>query len=191
MTTTLYASFERIEDAEKATGALMDHGLSPSDISLIAHETHIDRKGYVHTVEDDEVGEEASKTGITTTTSEDAEAGALKGAGIGLGLGIVAALAAIALPGVGLVLGGGALAMALGATAGATGAGAIAGGAFGYMKDQGVPEGTLSIYRQTFDQGGAILAVSIPEDASQYEMEATIAKYNGVGVSAYGLTAVR
>ncbi len=191
MTTTLYASFERLEDAEKATGALMDHGLKASDISLIAHESHIDRHGDVRTTQDDDRAEDAAKAGITTTTSADAGAGAAKGAGIGLGVGIVAALAAVFLPGVGLVLGGGALAMAVGAAAGATGAGAIAGGAFGFMKDQGVPEGTLSIYRQTFDRGGAVLAVSIPEGASQYEMEATLAKYDGVGVSAFGLSAVR
>ena len=70
----------------------------------------------------------AAKHGISTTTPEDAGEGAVKGTGIGLGVGILASLAALTVPGVGLVLGGGALAAALGATALTAGAGAIAGG---------------------------------------------------------------
>src|ERR1700680_2232782 len=42
---TLYASFEDASMAEKATGALIDHGVRSEDISLVAHETYATRRG--------------------------------------------------------------------------------------------------------------------------------------------------
>src|SRR5688500_11923729 len=101
-----------------------------------------------------------AKSGISTTTGADGAAGAVKGAGLGLGVGIAAALAALAIPGFGLVLGGGALATAAAGAAGATAAGALAGGVEGFLKDQGVPDDVLTHYNDTFMQGGAILAVA-------------------------------
>ena len=89
MTPTLYASFTDIMDAERAIGALLDHGIKPKDISIVANERHSDRISNYSTGENLSLKElEAhAKTGITTTTGADAESGALTGAGVGLGVG--------------------------------------------------------------------------------------------------------
>jgi len=128
----------------------------------------------------------AAKHGISTTTPEDAGEGAVKGTGIGLGVGILASLAALTIPGVGLVLGGGALAAALGATALTAGAGAIAGGATGFLKDQGVPHEAADRYHGTVAGGGAVLSINVPSgDVDQATAESVLAKYGAADVNAY------
>jgi hypothetical protein len=130
--------------------------------------------------------ETAAKHGISTTTPEDAGSGAVKGTGIGLGVGILASLAALTIPGVGLVLGGGALAAALGATALTAGAGAIAGGATGYLKEQGVPADAAERYHGAVTNGGAVLSVSIPSGkVDQATAESVLSKYGAADVNAY------
>jgi hypothetical protein len=131
--------------------------------------------------------EVTAKTGISTTTSADAGIGAAKGAAVGLGVGVLAAFAAVFVPGVGLVFGAGALAAAIAGTVGATGAGVIAGGVIGYMKDQGVPEDALTVYRDAYDKGGAILAVNLPMDMDRADIEAILAKYGAQNVDLYGV----
>lgn len=133
---------------------------------------------------DDHDIEGAAKSGISTTTPADAGAGAAKGAGIGLGVGILAGLASLAVPGVGLVVGGGALASAIGLAAGTTAAGAVAGGVTGYLKDQGVDEHTASRLNETVNGGGTVLAVTVPSnnvDASQ--AQSILQKYGASNVS--------
>jgi len=128
----------------------------------------------------------AAKHGISTTTPEDAGEGAVKGTGIGLGVGILASLAALTIPGIGLVLGGGALAAALGATALTAGAGAIAGGATGYLKDQGVPHDAAERYYGTVAGGGAVLSINIPSgDVDQATAESVLSKYGAADMNAY------
>lgn len=128
----------------------------------------------------------AAKHGISTTTPEDAGEGAVKGTGIGLGVGILASLAALTIPGIGLVLGGGALAAALGATALTAGAGAIAGGATGYLKDQGVPHEAAERYHGTVAGGGAVLSVSIPSgDVDEATAQSVLSKYGAADVNSY------
>jgi hypothetical protein len=200
MNKTIYASFATINDAEHATGALMDFGLNAEDISLIAHEQHeshglkytahdlnrSDDHAAVYTNESQTVNDHHgldAKAGISTTTGADAAVGAGKGTGIGLGVGVAAALAAMFIPGVGLVIGGGALALALGGAAASAGAGAIAGGALGYMKDQGVNEESINLYRDTFEKGGAILAVQLPEDVAESSVDVILSKYNALNIS--------
>ncbi len=198
MNKTIYASFLNVDDAEHATGALLDFGLHPQDISLIAHEVHkeltlkytphdVHRDGDNAAVYSDETHFKPenldAKSGISTTTGADAAAGAGKGTGIGLGVGVAAALAALFVPGIGLVIGGGALALALSGAAATAGAGAIAGGALGYLKDQGVNEDSINLYRDTFNKGGAILAVHLPEDVEQTSIDVILTKYNAINIS--------
>ena len=130
--------------------------------------------------------ETAAKHGISTTTAEDAGAGAVKGTGIGLGVGILASLAALTIPGFGLVLGGGALAAALGATALTAGAGAIAGGTTGYLKEQGVPADAAERYHGAVTNGGAVLSLNIPSGkVDQATAESVLAKYGAADMNAY------
>jgi len=119
--------------------------------------------------------------GISTTTPEDAGAGAVKGTGIGLGVGAALAIAALFVPGVGFVLGGGALASAL-----AAGAGAAAGGVTGFLKEQGVPAEAAQHYHGAIDQGGAMIAVVIPSGkVDQATAEEVLTKYGAGNLNAY------
>ena len=254
MSQTIYASFIDVDQAEKAAGALLDHGVQKEDLSLVANGS--DRQvqeqevgtvtpvayasgvganpyatgstypavGYSPTGYENEIpsggsvtyptggtipydatttapygtnavgdariepgeAESVAKQGITTTTAEDAGAGAIKGTGIGLGLGILAGLASLVVPGVGLVIGGGALAAAVGAAALTTAAGAAAGGLVGYLKDQGVNELTATRYQQTIGEGGALLAVSLPSNGiGLQEAEMVLNKYGASDISSY------
>ncbi|MEI8282786.1 MAG: hypothetical protein WCG75_10310 [Armatimonadota bacterium] len=197
MKPTIYASFSTIDDAERATGALLDSGLKSENISLIAHEQyeghglkyvphdmhHSNDHTALYTANEFEKHELGSKTGLSTTTPADAAVGAEKGMEIGLGVGVVAALAALFIPGVGLVIGGGALATAIIGAAATTGAGAIAGGALGYLKDQGVNEDSINLYRDTFNKGGAILAINMPDAIDEAEVDLVLSKYNAINIS--------
>ncbi|MCC6728473.1 MAG: hypothetical protein IT208_03955 [Chthonomonadales bacterium] len=203
MSDTLYAQFADPSLAERAAGALLDYGVRKGDLSLLTGAAapgprphFVTERGV--TVAADATGygdaegdlEAAAKGGITTTTPGDAASGAAKGAGIGLGVGVIAALAAIAVPGFGLVAGGGALATAIGAAAGTTAAGAVAGGAYGYLKDQGVPDRVAEDYNAALEQGGALLAVTLPSgDVDRPTAEGVLAKYGAGAVSTYGIAA--
>jgi hypothetical protein len=195
---TVYASFHDHELAERATGALIDHGVAADAISLVASErttpkaTDVAIDDDYHTVAVSRAGatyaegELSAKSGISTTTPADAASGAAKGAGLGLGVGVLAGLASLAIPGFGLVLGGGALATALAGAAGATAAGAVAGGVTGFLKDQGMPEHATEPYHETFERGGAVLAVHTPSnDVGTATVESVLDKYGATNINAF------
>lgn len=184
MSETLYATFSDYKLAEKAVGALLDHGMNKDAVTLIAnrsgdHESH-------------------AEDGITTTTGADAAAGAAKGAGIGLAVGALGALASLLIPGFGLVTGGGALATALGAAAGTTAGGAAAGGLAGFLQDQGVDESAALDYETAVKHGGALVELHLPSgDIGSIQAEQILNKYNatnirrgGSGGAAAGATGV-
>ncbi len=257
MAQTIYASFTDVDQAERAAGALLDHGVSKEDISLVAQasgtrrfqeqEVGVSNPEQAYAIagegsfatspfnapndlnigaypdparpstigglpigdsteydssrtdryadnnlgepnyhKDHSQAEAIAKSGITTTTPEDAGVGALKGTGIGLGIGILAGLAALVVPGVGLVVGAGALAGALGVAASTTVAGAAVGGLVGYLKDQGVPESDAQRFHHAVGSGGALLAVSIPSNGVDLqETEVLLNKYGAADISSY------
>lgn len=133
--------------------------------------------------------EVAAKRGITTTTIGDAASAAKKGVIAGLGVGALAAVAALAIPGFGMIVGGGALATALAGVAASAGAGAMAGGVVGYLKDQGVPANDIPAYQQAYENGGAILAVHLTENANRGKIEEIVNKYGAEKVDRYGYVA--
>jgi hypothetical protein len=181
MAEKLYVAFADRGQAEKAAGALLDFGARKEDISVVADSA--DGDGINR---DAEGLERAAKVGLSTTTAEDAEVGAAKGAGVGLGVGVLAGLAALFVPGVGLVFGAGALATAIGAAVGTTAAGAVAGGVTGYLKDQGVSEVVATAYTTRLQQGGAILELILPSGKVDEMTGAEIvAKYGGSDVNLY------
>lgn len=149
---------------------------------------HVPHEKYDETGGTQQEAELTAKTGITTTTGADAASGAMKGAGFGLG--ILGALAALAIPGVGLVVGGGALAVALAGVAGSTGAGAVAGAVTGYLKDQGMAEHVAQTYSEVVEQGGALLAVTVPSgDVDEVLARSILDKYGASNLSAYAQSA--
>ncbi|MBS2036880.1 hypothetical protein JST97_17950 [bacterium] len=164
---TLYSSFQDYKMAEKAVGALLDHGLAKENITLIGP---ADGKDH----------EKHAEHGITTTTGADAASGAAKGAGAGLVVGALGALASLFIPGFGLVTGGGALATALASAAGATAAGAVAGGMAGFLQDQGVDQMAAQDYEKAIQNGGALVEVITPsQDLSETEIQEILTKYGG------------
>jgi hypothetical protein len=210
---TIYASFPEVSQAERAAGALLDHGVRAADISIVSTEGHAE---YLQRVDDmtsegapepindieAETGSEPwysppvlseypdahapSTFGITTTTSNDAAVGAAKGAGIGLGFGALAALSVMAVPGIGLVIGGGMLAVAIACAAGTTAAGAVAGGIHGFLVDQGMPNEDIERYNDAYHAGDTIVAVTCPSNGvDEWTADQILTKYHGNHVSSY------
>lgn len=214
MSHTIYASFADPADAERAVGALLDHGLKNEQISLAHSETYarsrygdIDpgevdwnrygsrpgNEAYAEAVDREEEEETdpvaQGERGISTTTGGDAAVGAAKGAGVGLGVGALAALATLFIPGVGLVTGAGALATALGAALGATAAGAAAGGVYGYLKDQGVDDQAARDLDETFRAGGSMIEIHHETGGvSEAEIAGVLRKYNATSISGTAVT---
>ncbi|BDI32318.1 hypothetical protein CCAX7_43690 [Capsulimonas corticalis] len=220
---TVYALFQTVSDAERAIGALIDHGLSHNDVGVITrraaeqNETAHVREDFTRvtdpaavangepeavyvarpgalpaasladtvtpasSVDTAENVDAVGKMGITTTTVEDAKAGAAVGTGIGMVAGLLAAAAAITIPGFGIVLAGGALAAALGATVATTAAGAVAGGVAGYLRDMGMAEHAATRYADRVAEGDYLIAARI--DPSDYDnIKRLLEKYNAVGI---------
>lgn len=176
MNQAIYGSFMDTKQADKAVGALMDHGIPAECISLVMNQGTADTHHL-----------DKAKHGITTTTGGDTAAGAMKGGVTGLVLGALGALASLIIPGFGLVLGGGALATALGAMAGTAVGGAIAGAVHGTLKDQGVPDEAARQYDETVTRGGAVLAVQPcgGRDFDRAEAESILRKYGAENIGGY------
>lgn len=182
---TLYASFRDASAAERAAGALLDQGASSKDISIVANEAYHAAR-ITAAQQEAKHAESSAKTGISPTTAGDVTVGAVKGGAVGLGVGMAAAMAALFVPGLGLVVGGGALATAMAAGLAAAVAGTAVGGVVGYLRDQGVPEEMATRYSADFSAGGAILAVAIPSGSlTAGEMEGILAKYGALNVATY------
>jgi len=220
---TMYALFQDVADAERAIGALQDHGVPAANIGVAARrpaeqdEAGRVRTGFTRLTDDQDVrlGEPevayaaqpgtlppaalaptaapvtsvdtpqnvaaVGKEGLTTTTPQDAAAGAAVGTGVGLVTGLLAAAAALTIPGVGLVLAGGALAAALGATAATAAAGAAVGGVTGYLRDMGMPEHAAASVHDRLTEGDYLLTATV--DPARYdEYKQVFLKYNAVGV---------
>ncbi|MGI4788473.1 MAG: hypothetical protein ACRYFS_06430 [Janthinobacterium lividum] len=216
---TIYALFQNVADAERAIGALRDHGVPAENIGVANRqaaeqdETARVRDGYTRLTEDGTTSaatyapqagtapaaaiastitprsavdtpenvDSTGKLGLTTTTPQDAAAGAAVGSGVGLLAGILAAAAAITIPGVGLVLGGGILAGAFGVAAATTAAGAAVGGVTGYLRDMGMPEQAAANVSDRLREGDYLLTASV--DPTRYdEIKQVLLKYNAAGV---------
>jgi len=220
---TIYALFQNVADAERAIGALQDHGVPATNIGVATRrpaeeeEAGRVRTGFTRLTDDGAVrqGEPevayaaqpgtlppaalattaapvtavdtplnvatVGKEGITTTTPQDAAAGAAVGTGVGLVAGLLAAAAALTIPGFGLVLGGGVLAAAFGAAAATTAAGAAAGGVVGYLRDMGMPEQAAANVNDRLREGDYLLTATV--DPVRYdEIKQLLQKYNAVGV---------
>lgn len=123
-----------------------------------------------------------AKNGISITTGSDAAAGAIKGAEWGLGVGVISALAALFIPGFGLILGGGALAGAVAGAVASAGAGAAAGAVTGYLKDQGMEE-TVARHYGAVAAEGALLEVTLPSgDVTEETARDVLRKYGASNI---------
>lgn len=153
---TLVASFDNVDRAADAMAALIDHGVDPINMDLVANESAgqmmIKRKQNEYV--------DKATSGITTTTAEDAKEGAKTGGAAGLGLGALVSLASLVIPGYGIVLGGGALATAAAAAIGTGAAGAATGGIVGYLRDLGADAQVAKDFDEIIKNGGGVLTIT-------------------------------
>ncbi|HZO90048.1 MAG TPA: hypothetical protein VFB38_17090 [Chthonomonadaceae bacterium] len=122
-------------------------------------------------------------TGISPSTGGDAAKGALEGAGIGIGLGALLGIAAVTVPGFGLVAGAGALIAGLAAATGA--AGGIAGGIYGYLTDMGLPPEPARRLSEHMETGGPILSVEVTGQVSEAKIRDLLTKYGATYVEGF------
>jgi hypothetical protein len=146
---TVAATFEDRDDAERAINALKDAGYGADQIGVALR----DRTAQ---------GELAEETG--TKAAEGAVSGALGGGLLGGLVGWLVGIGALAIPGIGPVVAGGALATAFGlaggtAVAGA-GIGAAAGGLLGALVGMGIPEEEAKYHEQGFRSGRTLVTVN-------------------------------
>jgi hypothetical protein len=147
--TTVAASFEDRDDAERAINAFKDAGYSADQIGVALR----DRTAQ---------GELVEETG--TKAAEGAVSGAVGGGLLGGLVGWLVGIGALAIPGIGPVLAGGALATAFGiaggtAVAGA-GIGAAAGGLAGALVGMGIPDEEARYFEEGFRAGHVIVTVN-------------------------------
>jgi hypothetical protein len=176
----MYGSFVDPSQAERAAAALVDLGGKSVDFTIWVGENW---KPMIGRPEDPAAEEQAEK-GITAATPGDVAIGAVQGTFLRFGLGTAAAIAALAVPGFGIVLGTGVLATAFAGALGAAAAGAAAGGIVGYLKDQGVGETYITKYSDAVQAGGSLLAVEVPTGTlDETAVEQIFAKYGATDVS--------
>jgi hypothetical protein len=171
MSERVSALFPTRDDAERAAAALMDHGVSREEISLLA-------RGPIR----GDVPEPADPGTLTYTSDADVKGGAAAGAGVGGLLGLLATAAALTVPGFGPVLAAGTFAAAL-ATGTAMGgvAGAIAGGVYGALRDLGMGESDAQRFERGVQAGATLVSVHTPTMTTA-EIQAVFAKYNASDV---------
>ena len=182
----IIAYFYDVKQAEKALGALRDHGIDKDSLSLTTGEDNLES---LYTTNAAREAKERAK-GVTTTTGDDAATGAVKGTGVGLGVGALGALASLFIPGYGLVFGSGALFTASMAAIGTGAGGGIAGAVTGYLKDQGLDDSLVGDYKEALDNAGTVVGVEVTHDAEDAEdtelmlrIKEILKKYDGRGVT--------
>jgi hypothetical protein len=177
-----------IKDADGFMEVQTDDPPTPTDMNAATE----DRRGGQTTINspDNPIAAEGERA-LTTTTPADAARGAAAGSLAGLGIGLLAGAAALTVPGLGLVLAAGPLWAALVGTAGATAAGAVAGGAVGYLRDMGVPEGVAHHHAVGLTRGSVVVAVHLGPHNDPATITGLLHKYGGSDVAAHdvGLTA--
>jgi hypothetical protein len=138
---TVAATFEDRDDAQRAINALKDAGFDASQVGVALR----DRTAQ---------GKLAEDTG--TKAAEGAATGAVGGGLLGGVVGFLAGVGALAIPGIGPVVAAGALASTL---AGA-GIGAAAGGLVGFLVGLGIPEEEARYFESGFRAGRTLVTVN-------------------------------
>lgn len=179
---TLIAAFHNPDNAARAAGALLDHGVKHDHLDLLAGVAFAN-SWKTNGVVDEDLQDKA-ESGVTTTTAADALIGARTGAGIGAAIGILGTLASLVIPGYGIVIGGGALATALTSAVGTAAAGATAGGVTGYLKDLGADHAISTEFDGVIRKDGAVLAIHIAADGPQESViKSILGKYGVIKAS--------
>ena len=162
---TVAGVFDGPNHAETALNQLKAAGFSPEQVSVVAQD-----KG--------EAKEMAESTGMGAGTATGAVTGGVLG---GLG-GFLLGISALAIPGIGPIVGSGIL---LSTLAGA-GIGAAAGGLVGALTEHGIPEEDARGYEEHVRQGSILLTVHANSDEQAEEAHRILHTGRGGDVRAYG-----
>jgi len=146
--------FDSVSEAQRALNELVQAGFSRDHVSLVAHDASGQYSRYLN--KDGSFDPEGDVT---------ADEGAGFGAAVGGITGVLASLAALAIPGIGPVIGAGPLLAAV--TGGAIGAvaGAATGGITAALIKTGLPEDEAQYYTEGVRRGGTLLVVDTDSDA--------------------------
>lgn len=162
MKTTVNGMFKNHNDAADAVREIKAAGVAQDEISIVTNKV-ADR------------GKMRGTAGTSDTVADGAADGALVGGALGGGAGLLAGLGAIAIPGLGPLLGAGWLiSTAIGAAVGATG-----GGLIGALVDAGVDDHDAETYVEGIRSGGTLVSVRV-QDADVSAVQAIMMQYNGM-----------
>lgn len=157
--------YDDASTAREVVSALEDAGFTSSEISIVK------QKG----------------DGVSTTTSNDDNDGAMTGATIGLvagtGAGLLASLGVLAIPGIGPLVAAGVLATTLATAA----AGTVTGGLLGALVDYGVSPEHADVYAENVRRGGTLVSVKADSDRLS-DAEEIMREYDPVDIGARGDT---
>jgi uncharacterized protein (TIGR02271 family) len=167
MTKTVIALYDDFDTGRHAVEALVDAGFDRDDISIVANDVSGRYADNVKRLEDD--GDVSS--------GEGAGFGAVVGGLVGLGVALI--------PGIGPVLAAGPLAAAVMAGVGAI-AGAATGGVVAGLVDLGVPEEEAETYAESIRRGGALVSVSLDDEAHVARAEEILNRYSPVNIHERG-----
>lgn len=142
---TVAGVFSDSSHAERALNGLRDGGFTPEQVSVIAKDSEDTRR----VVENTEMG-----------TAEAAGSGAVAGTVIGGLAGWLLGISALAIPGIGPIVGAG----IIGTTLAGAGIGAAAGGLIGALTAEGIPEEDAREYEGHVKSGSILLTVHATSD---------------------------
>src|SRR3712207_6743544 len=171
MAKTVVGLFDTMQEAQGAVQALQNSGFSKESISLVANNA----RGEYDVDAAEGTGSEAE---------EGATVGATGGAILGGLGGLLVGLGALAIPGIGPVVGGGVL---LSTLAGA-GIGAAAGGLVGALVGAGIPEEDANVYAEGIRRGGALVTVQAETDDQADRAADILDAHNVVDIDERGST---
>ncbi|AZI44012.1 hypothetical protein EHF33_13885 [Deinococcus psychrotolerans] len=159
--TRITAAFSTEQQAQSAVDDLRTHGFTDAHLSILrSHGGHLEGK-----------------------PPGDVTEGTTKGAVAGAGVGVLVGLAALAIPGVGPLIGAGALVSALG-TAGASAAvgaaaGTALGGLSGALADAGYSADDAHYYGEAVGRGDILVAVDA-DDAQVTQISDVLRSHGGL-----------
>ncbi len=165
MAKTVVGLFDTMQEAQSAVQALQTSGFSQDSISLVANNAR------------GEYGVDTAE-GTGSEAEEGAAVGATSGAILGGLGGLLVGVGALAIPGIGPVVGGGALL----ATLAGAGVGAAAGGLVGALVGAGVPEEDANVYAEGVRRGGALVTVETQADEDAYRAADILNDYNAIDI---------
>jgi len=165
MAKTIVGLFDSATEAQTVVRELTTLGIQRDQISLMAN------RNNAESLDPDRAAE-------TTTSGEDAMAGAGIGAVAGGIGGLIVGLVALPIPGLGPIIAAGPIAAAL------TGAGigAVTGGVIGALTHVGVPEEHAHHYAEGVRRGGTLVTVNAPDNLAPRVSE-LMNRYRAVDVS--------